>query len=731
MKKLKLFIAILLVANIVKAQDTTKLINLNEMVVAANKIEENKRFVAQQVQSLTAQQIALLNPQSSADLLAQSGYVLVQKSQQGGGSPILRGFEASRVLLVIDGVRMNNLIYRAGHLQNVVTIDPNILERVEVLFGPSSTVYGSDALGGVIHFRTKNPLLTEGSNLLVKGSAFARYGSVNQEKTGHFDLNLGGKKFGLLTSVSYSDFGDLRMGAKTQALDTLWGLRKQYVERINGKDSLIKNSDVYVQKQTGFKQYDILQKFMFKPNATTAHILNFQLSNSTDVPRYDRLTDPKGTGLNSSQWYYGPQKRLLAAYQFQKTGLSGFFNAINFNANYQDVEESRHNRNFGAEFRTSRTENVKVYGTTLDFQHISDAHDLRVGLEGQASSVVSTAYKFSVLTEKTATQSTRYPSGDNNMSNIAAYFTHTWKINEALVLTDGLRMAQVNLKSTFTDKTFYNFPFSEAKQNVLGWSGNLGLIYSPQADFKLSAMGSTGFRVPNVDDMTKVFDSAKGKVVVPNNELKAEKTYNIDLSAAKSFNNVFSVEGTFFYTAFRDALVVDKFTFNGQDSILYDGVKSAVFANQNKSKANILGFSLTLKADIAKGVGAYATYNYTKGQVQNSDGTESPLDHIAPAFGRIGVQYNNEKLKTELFTNFSAWKKLEDFSGSGEDNLVYATPRGMPSWWTLNLRASYEVAKGLHLQAGVENIMDINYRVFASGIHGAGRNIYGAVRYNF
>ena len=110
---------------------------------------------------------------------------------------------------------------------------------------------------------------------------------------------------------------------------------------------------------------------------------------------------------------------------------------------------------------------------------------------------------------------------------------------------------------------------------------------------------------------------------------------------------------------------------------------------------------------------------------------ESPLDHIAPAFGRIGVQYNNEKLKTELFTNFSAWKNLKDFSGSGEDNLVYATPKGMPFWWTLNLRASYKVAKGLNLQAGVENIMDINYRVFASGIHGAGRNIYGAVRYNF
>ena len=399
--------------------------------------------------------------------------------------------------------------------------------------------------------------------------------------------------------------------------------------------------------------------------------------------------------------------------------------------NYQDVEESRHNRDFGVENRTSRTENVKVYGATLDFQHSSDAHALRIGLEGQSSSVISTASRLSVLTNKTTTQFTRYPSGENNMTTIAAYLTHTWKINESLVLNDGLRLSQVNLKSTFTDKSFFNFPFDEAKQNVLGWSGNLGLIYAPQPDLKISAMVSTGFRVPNVDDMTKVFDSAKGKVVVPNNDVKPETTNNFDFSVAKSFNDVFSLEGTFFYTAFRDALVVDKFSFNGQDSILYDGVKSAVFANQNKGKANILGYSMTAKAQITEGVGAYVTYNYTKGRVQNSDGTESPLDHIAPAFGRIGVQYNTSKLKSELFTNFSAWKNLEDFSASGEDNLVYATPKGMPSWWTLNVRASYEVTKGLNLQAGIENIMDINYRVFASGIHGAGRNIYGAVRYNF
>ena len=96
-------------------------------------------------------------PQTAAELLWSTGSVLVQQSQQGGGSPILRGFEANRVLLVVDGVRMNNAIYRSGHLQNAITVDPNILERTDVLLGPNSILFGSDAMGGVIHFHTRTP----------------------------------------------------------------------------------------------------------------------------------------------------------------------------------------------------------------------------------------------------------------------------------------------------------------------------------------------------------------------------------------------------------------------------------------------------------------------------------------------------------------------------------------------------------------------------------------------
>ena len=235
----------------------------DEVVISANKIEESKKMVSQQIQSLSIKQIESSQSQSTADLLSNSGNVFVQKSQSGGGSPVIRGFEANRIVLVIDGVRMNNIIYRGGHLQNIITLDNNILDRVEVLFGPSSTIYGSDALGGVIYLRTKRPLLAlVEKKPNIKINAFARYGSVNNENTGHLDFNIGGKKFASLTSITYSKFDHLKGGSNQNPFyDERYGERPYYVDRISGKDSLVKNGNPYLQTQSGYSKYDILQKF--------------------------------------------------------------------------------------------------------------------------------------------------------------------------------------------------------------------------------------------------------------------------------------------------------------------------------------------------------------------------------------------------------------------------------------------------------------------------------------
>lgn len=721
--------------------DTLKTSYLDEVVVSANKINETRRNVAQQVKIISPAVIRTFNAQTSADLLQNTGVVGMQRSQQGGGSPILRGFEASRVLLVVDGVRMNNLIYRAGHLQNAITVDNNMLERAEVLFGPSSTVYGSDALGGVVHFFTRNPELSGTGTTMVSGNAFFRYGTVNEEQTSHADVNVGSKTWASLTSITYSNFGDLRMGKRVNpAWGQPFGVRNQYVQRAsdNSGDVLVANADPFVQTQSGYKQIDVLQKVLFKPSDRVSHLVNFQYSNTNDVPRYDRLTDPgpNNSGLRFAQWYYGPQRRVMAAYQLKITNLGNMADQMTATLSYQDVEESRYTRRFNNNNLDGRVENVGVAALTIDFSKVRGKNQFRYGFDSQFNGVVSTATRTNIATGAVAGLDTRYPSGNNSLHTLALYATHTRTLTDKLVLNDGVRIGYSRLLATFTDKTFFPFPFDKVTQSNPVVSANVGLIYNPTS-WKFSFMASSGYRVPNIDDLAKVFETLAGTatstgiVNVPNPDLVPEKTLNGDLSVTKFFGSAVRAEAVLFATSFFDAIATRPFTFNGQPVIQYDGFPAAVVASQNASRAYLYGYSSTLRADLTQNLALTASYNYTHGRIVSDNAAETPLDHIPPAFGRAGISYNTPRFKNELFSNFNGWKRLRNYSPSGEDNLQYATAEGMPAWWTLNWRGSYQLSKTFTLQAGVDNIFDLQYRLFASGINSPGRNFFGTLRVSF
>lgn len=737
MRKYALLSALLFVYNSMSAQtDSLKEKDLDEVTVYSNKFAALKKFITQKVDVISKNTIANYNSQNTGDLLINTGNIFVQKSQQGGSSPVIRGFEASRVLLVVDGIRLNNAIYRGGHLQNVITVDQNMLEQAEVMYGPSSTIYGSDALGGIVHFRTKQPKLSDGK-LLATGSGFARYSSANSEKTVHADLSLGGKKFGWLQSYTYSDFGDMKMGDSYPSKYPNFGRRSQYIASINGIDSVVNNSNDRIQKYSGYSQWDITQKLLFKQNDKVTHLLNFQYSSSSDVPRYDRLQDTKnfggsiGTTLRYAEWYYGPQTRLLGAYELN-IAKAGFLDAIKLNLNYQDIKESRQQREYRRYDRfDSRREHVKVAAFNLDGKKSWRGNTITFGLDGQLNDVKSVADRTNLTTGVKTKLDTRYPDGKNTMNFIGVYAQHSVKFNkEKWVLNDGLRFQSVSLKSTIVDNSFFNFPFTQIKQTPAAVTGNLGLAYMPDVSTRVFGNFSSAFRAPNIDDVTKIFESSSStkRLVVSNPDIKPEYTYNFDLGFTKNFAAAARFELTGFYTLFRNALSTAPFKLNGQDSILYNGVMSAVYASQNIAKAYVAGFSTRLKINFSKTVSFDNNLSYTYGRFKNPDGTKKPLDHIPPVFGKTSLQYQQKALALELYGMFNGWKKIKDYNPDGEDNGQYATPDGMPSWFTLNLRGSYDFKKNLSLQAGIENILDRNYRYFASGFSAPGRNFILALR---
>jgi hemoglobin/transferrin/lactoferrin receptor protein len=741
MNKIVMLTVLLYAALYINAQeDTLTEKTLGEVVVSANKFSERKRNVNQKIDIITAKAIAGINAQNTGDLLINTGNVFVQKSQQGGSSPIIRGFEASRVLLVVDGIRMNNAVYRAGHLQNVITVDQNMLERVEVLYGPASTLYGSDALGGVIHLRTKSPLLSTTGKIRSDGVLFGRYSSANNEKTGHFDISVAGKKFGWLQSFTYSYFGDMKMGNNYHDNYPGFGSRDSFININGGIDNVVANDDNSIQRYSGYKQWDVMEKFFFKQNEKVSHSLNFQFSNSTDVPRYDRLQDKRymnaaiGTTLRYAQWLYGPQERWLGSYE-RNVSSSGFFNQVRANVNYQRIEESRQQREYRRYDRfDSRVEKLNVWGFVVDARKKWNANEITIGADGQLNDLTSTATRTNLTTGAVSKLDTRYPNGDNNMNYFGIYAQHLLKLkNNKLVLNDGIRFQAVDLHSTIADNSFFNLPVTDIKQNNFAVTGNLGVVYLPTEEFRLTVGLSSGFRNPNIDDLARVFESSTAlkRVIVPNADIKPEYTYNLDLGISQTIAEKIKFEITGFYSLFRNAIGLAPYKLNGEDSILYNGVTCAVYANRNVKEAYTYGFNTNITVDFTKQLSFFGTVTYTYGRFKNPNGTKTPQDHIPPVFGKGSFKYNHTRFETEGYVLFNGWKKIKDYNLDGEDNQQYATPDGMPSWFTLNWRNSFHITKKTMLQFAIENILDCNYRYFASGFSAPGRNYIIALRTSF
>jgi hemoglobin/transferrin/lactoferrin receptor protein len=720
-------ISIICVCTNAIAQDI--IVNKMESVtVTAYRFAENINKIPFTTKKITNKGWNMQAP-TTAEVLVNSGEVFVQKSQAGGGSPVIRGFEASRVLIMVDGVRLNNAIYRSGHLQNAITVDANILNNIDILFGPSSTQFGSDALGGVVSMFTKNAVLSNSNKTKITGNIGSRFSSALNELQMHSDINIGTKKWGFLTSITTSSFGDVMQGKNRKSRYPDFGKKRFYINTVTGEDYLLVNNNFNKQIATAYNQFDFLQKIKFAPNEKEEHILNMQYSTSTAIPRYDRLTELNGLLPKFAEWYYGPQKRLLLSHQYNATLKNNFFNKIQSTIAFQNIRESRYDRRFGNKNLNNRIEKVNVLSYSLDGLHKKGKNENHIGIDVQLNEVTSIAFSKNIVTNVAQNNITsRYPNGKNKMNYVAAYYQHLYSVNKQTTINAGARITQVNLKSTFKDNTITQFPFDAIQQKNTAITGNLGIIYNTTNQWKLASVFSTGYRAPNIDDVTKIFDSRAGAVIVPNPNLKPETTYNIEINAAKYSGNI-QGGAAVFYTAFRNAIVVDAFTFNGQSSIVYQGVNSTVLASQNKSKAYLYGASAFAKIKITAATEVYTTATYTVGKVVTPSAT--PLDHIPPTFGKIGIKHQQKIWNAELYSLFNGWKRIKNYSNSGEDNQQYATVDGMPSWYTINLHTQVNLSKKLQLLFGMDNILDRNYRVFASGISAPGRNIIIALKSNF
>jgi hemoglobin/transferrin/lactoferrin receptor protein len=696
-------------------------IPLNAINVIAFRVENRNNLFLLNSLSIDQKHIQYQQPQTTADLLGGTGGVFIQKSQQGGGSPMIRGYAANRLLYTVDGVRMNTAIFRGGNLQNVISLDALATEKTEVLFGPGQVMYGSDAIGGVMNFTTLIATLSDTSGSGYSGNALARYSTANNEKTAHFDIEGRFNTWAFVTSISHNNFDHLRMGSRGP--DEY--LRPFYVVNQHGADEITVNKNPLIQVPSGYKQLNLMQKFSYAPSPAWSLHYGFHYSATSDYSRYDRHIRYKNGFPRYGEWNYGPQLWLMNNLSAENNSKLLLSDRFTLRLAHQLFEESRISRNINTPLRQTRHERVDAFSLNLEAEkRVFSNIDMAYGAEVVINDVQSSGTDNNIVTGITTEGPSRYPQA--LWSSYAAYLSGSYPISERLLTSAGVRYSYQHTRAVF-DTRFYPFPFTDVVNTNDALTGSMEIRFTPVEGTILSVTGSTGFRAPNVDDLGKVFDSAPGLVVVPNPALKPEYVWNAEASVLQRVGTVAQVNISAFYSFLTNAIVRRDFQFNGLDTIVYDGEPGRVQALQNAAFARIYGFQAAMQISLPSNFSIRSTLNYHKGVEETDDGMQSPSRHAPPLFGRTSIDYSKRKVQLAFYTEYSGAKTFEQLPEEEKNKPeIYAVDKNgnpwSPAWLTLNASATYNFNNRFKMVAAIENITDERYKSYSSGIVAPGRN---------
>lgn len=719
----------------VSAQDSLEYHHrLHDFVFSASRWCQESESQPVKITRLSFEESNAFNPQTAADMLGLTGEVFIQKSQYGGGSPMIRGFATNRLLYSIDGVRMNSAIFRAGNLQNVISLDPFTVGSTEVLFGPGAVSYGSDAIGGAMVFSTLQPRLSDDSRPVAYGAATVRTATASNELTAHVHAGVGWKRWALLTSFTASSFDDLEQG--------LHGPEEYIMPYIvipgfaaDGKveDRVVANGDKRRQSPSGYSQMNFMQKVRYTPAAAWNLEYAFHFSETSEYSRYDRHQRMRDGLPRYAEWNYGPQKWIMNHLRVEHAGGGAVYDSLRIDLALQRFEESRISRDLNKPTRETQSEKVDAWSANIDFLKNPIAGlSISYGAEYVQNNVRSKGVATDITTDVDEPMAARYPKAE--WYSAALFAQAGWHVTNRLNVAAGVRYNYYRIENDFSTAG-YDIPFAPRQSASAGSvSGNIGFNWRPTSGWLFRVNYAHGFRAPNVDDMGKLFDSVDGCVTVPNPALKPEYADNIEIGIAKRFGSFLTADVTAYYTRLDNAIVRRDYTFNGSPTMEYGGEECKVQALQNAAVANVWGVQAAVDARFAKWFYAEARVNWQRGREELDNGEKSPSRHSAPLFGRAAIGYKCDRLTVEAFTAFQAECSADDMpeEEKGKTEFYALDKEGnaySPGWITLNLRASYRFAKGLSVNATFENITDRRYRPYSCGISAPGRNMTVSVAY--
>jgi hemoglobin/transferrin/lactoferrin receptor protein len=646
-----------------------------QLQVTASRTERRTTDLPFATTVVDADELGRRQPRSTPEALMDAPGVLLQKTNHGSGSPYVRGLLGNQVLVLVDGIRLNNSTFRFGPNQYLSTIDPGQIDRIEIVRGAGAVLYGSDAIGGVVNIITKRPGLTSQPTGL-QGSATARVVSSGMEQSGRVELESASSIFAVRGGLSLRNFGDLRAGGSL-------GTEAPSGYREGGGDV---SAQVRVTDRSELR-------------------FSYQHLHQDDVPRFDQVTQ-----RGFARYSFAPQSRQLAAATFRQVPAAGPIRRIESTLSFHRSFERRDLQRAGASTRTIEEDIVRTLGASVQ-AHFAPWRTWRLhtGLDFYRDRIGSSRRDEVIATGVSTSRRGLYPDGASASSLAGfAYVTRSWTRTS---VEGGVRYSRFDISAS--DATF-----GAIELDADAWTGQVGATHQLTSRLQLVGSISQSFRAPNVDDVSTLglFDSG---IEVPSPNLVPERAWSAE-GGARLRGGRGVISGVLFRTNLRDLIDRVRSTFDG--SAFYEG--QPVFQKANVQKAYVYGTEFEGQWLPRASVMVFGHASYTFGHQPLSN---QPMRRIPPLHGLMGARWTQSGTGLWIEGRVrGADKQTRLSSGDRSDHRI--DPNGTPGWIVASFGAGRPIGDRFEIVGGIENLFDEAYRVHGSGIDGMGRSAWIGIR---
>ncbi len=661
----------LLVAAVpVLAQDDAA---IDEIQITATRRPAKTAIVSAALTLISGEKIQ--NSKLTTDALMMEPGIFLQQTTPGQGAAIIRGLKGSEVLHLVDGFRLNNAIFRNAPTQYLALVAPGSVDRIEVVRGAPASLYGSNAVGGVIQILSRVPSFDSPGS---RSSVYLAFDTADLGKMVRASFESGNEHVAGLISGEYLDTGNRRIGGGQRIGPSAYESRGARIA------------------------------LSATPNDASSWLFDLQFARQPSTPRVDELVPGFGqTEPSSSEFQFSPNERLFA--HIRHTRESWLWSADwTIDAGWQQIVDDRVTRNFGSQVRRHEKNSSDLFGLTASAAKDTGNGSWIVGAEFYHDRVASQRVEEDIASGLTEVVQPRFPDG-SSVDQAAVYGNLLHRLGNRHTVSGGLRFSAID-----TDLVT-----SSTSQDAV--SGDLGWLFDATEQTQLIANIGFGFRAPNVFDLGTLGERPGNRFNIPNPNLESERITQFD-AGVRHHAKRWDLEIILFslhYTDRISSVLTDAVTAGGRD----------IVQSRNVASADIRGVEGAFHLTLSPLLTADLIINYLHGEQTEPDGTESPADRIPPFNGRLSFQYQaSNSLVIEPNILFAG---SQDRLSPRDARDVRINPAGTPGWVTANIAANWQAGERWRATARVENILDKRYRLHGSGIDATGRNLLLSLRYSW